>query len=454
MPTTDCAPAANIQISADRMTVTLMVETGQQQGIMPSELIAKLRELGVALPETNQIEELAGEDGFIRPYRDIVLFEATPPEPQQPAQLDLLVFAPDPGTCSSYYERMAYLTAQIGQAIAKIRPEIPGKDGVDVLGNPIPYPRAPSVAFRFGKNVALDGDGLTVRATALGRICREAENLWVETIAEIPGDVDFSCGNIDVAGDVHIRGSVLDLFLVKGDNIVVNGAIEGAEICATHDLHVGGGIVGKDKGRCTAGGDITCKYVSNATLAAHGNVVSHGEVAHARIVCGGRLTVERAPLASGHVTANGGVTARSLGSHLGAKVLVEAGFDDNLRSNARANLMEIVAQKKLAAANKTDNAAVDEKIRQLREQFRASREKSVAEVQVQEILQAGVTVRFPGVEATTDSAWKGPLRLVPRQHDGEWGIVLIDTASNSTHALPSRPWHDTSFDALQKLLAE
>jgi uncharacterized protein (DUF342 family) len=453
MPTTDCASAANIEISTDRLTVTLKAEAGQQNGITPSELLAKLRELGVALPETNQIEELAGQDGLIRPYRDIVLFEATPPEPQQRAQLDLLVYAPDPGTCSSYYERMAYLTAQIGQVIAKIRPEIPGKDGIDVLGNPIPYPRTPSVAFRFGKNVALDSDGLTVRATALGRICREAENLWVETIAQIPGDVDFSCGNIDVAGDVHIRGSVLDLFLVKGDNIFVNGAIEGAEICAIHDLHVGGGIVGKDKGRCTAGGDITCKYVSNATLVAHGNVASHGEIAHARIICGGRLTVERGPLASGHVTANGGVACRSLGSHLGAKVLVEAGFDDNLRSNARANLMEILAQKKLAAANKPDNTA-DDKINQLRQQHRASREKCVAEVQVQEILQAGVTVRFPGVEATTDSAWKGPLRLVPRQHDGEWEIVLIDTASNSTQVLPSRAWHDTAFEALQKVLAE
>jgi hypothetical protein len=115
--------------------------------------------------------------------------------------------------------------------------------------------------------------------------------------------------------------------------------------------------------------------------------------------------------------------------------------------------MEILAQKKLAAANKPDNTA-DDKINQLRQQHRASREKCVAEVQVQEILQAGVTVRFPGVEATTDSAWKGPLRLVPRQHDGEWEIVLIDTASNSTQVLPSRAWHDTAFEALQKVLAE
>jgi uncharacterized protein (DUF342 family) len=306
--------------------------------------------------------------------------------------------------------------------------------------------------FSFGQNVKLDDDGLTVRATTVGRICQESESLWVETIAEIPGDVDFSCGNIDVAGDVHVRGSVLDLFRVKGSNIHVGGAIEGAEITAIHDLHVGGGIVGKDKGRCTAGGDITCKYLTNATLTAAGNVSSQGEIAHARIICGGRLTVERGPLASGHVTANGGVCCRSLGSPTGAKVLVEVGFDDNFRSTAKARLHEILVQKKLAAANQGEKST-DDTLHRLREEYRAIHQKSNCEILVQEILHAGVTMRFLGVEAITESAWKGPLRLVPRQRDDEWELVLIDTASNSTHVLPSRPWHDAPYEALQKLIA-
>jgi len=434
------------------MSVTLKADVCAEEGITPAQLIAKLCELGVALPDPYLIERLAGEDGRIRPTQDLVLLQATSPEPEQPAKLQLLVQPPDPDVRSSYYERTAYLTTHIGQVIAKIVSAVPGRDGVDVLGKPIPYPKAPAQIFNFGQNVKLDDDGFTVRATSVGRICHEAENLWVETIAEIPGDVDFSCGNIDVAGDVHVRGSVLDLFKVKGSNIHVGGAIEGAEITAVHDLHVGGGIVGKDKGHCTAGGDITCKYITNATLIAGGNISSHGEIAHARIICGGRLTVERGPLASGHMTANGGVSCRSLGSPTGGRVLVEVGFDDNFRSTAKAHIQEILAQKKTAAANGAKKSP-DDLLGRLREEYLASRQKSNSEILVQEILHAGVTMRFMGVEATTESAWKGPLRLAARQHQDEWELVLTDTRSNSTQILPSRPWHDAAFDAFLKLIA-
>ena len=470
MATTQCVATPNVEISSDRLTVTLKAEAVHGQGTTPAELIAHLRELGVAISDPDLIEGLGGNDGRIRAVADIVLVQGTPPEPEQPVSLELLVRPPDADACCSYYERTAYLTAQVGQAIARIRPAVPGTEGVDVLGQPIAYPRAAAPTFNFGQNVKLDTDGLTVRATALGRICQESESLWIETVAEIPGDVDFSCGNIDVAGDVHVRGSVLDLFKVKGSNLHIRGAIEAAQITALHDLHVGGGIIGKDKGHCTAGGDITCKYVSNATLIADGNVSSHGEIAHARIICGGRVTVERGPLASGHVTATGGVCCRSLGSSIGAKILVEAGIDDNFRSKAKARFCEILARKKTAAKIRSilatqnqpatkylaalddSEKTVDEMLHRLREEYLASHQKSNPEIMVQEILHVGVTMRFPHIEATIDTAWKGPLRVAPRQYKDKWEIILIDTTSNNTHILPSRPWQDAAFDAFVKMM--
>jgi hypothetical protein len=481
MAATECIAPPKVEISSDRLTVTLQADVSNGQGTTPAELIAHLRELGVAISDLESIEKLADADGRIRPVEDIVLTRGTAPEPEEPARLELLVRPPDPDAASSYYERTAYLTAHAGQAIAKIVPAVPGKDGIDVCGNSIDCPKAPAPAFDFGQNVQLDGDGFTVHATALGRISQDGQRLWIETAAEIPGDVDFSCGNIDVQGDVHIRGSVLDLFKVQGSNIHVGGAIEGAQVTAVHDLHVGGGIVGKDKGHCTAGGDITCKYITNAALTAAGNVSSHGEIAHARIICGGRLTVERGPLASGHVTANGGVCCRSLGSPAGANVLVEAGIDETFRSTAKPRLDEILArkskaarirsvvaqimqhqtqltpgqklqaEKSLAEANQGEKTA-DELLQRLRDDYLTTRKKSNSEILVQEILHIGVTVRFLGIEATTDSAWKGPLRLVPRQHEGEWELVLIDTKSDSTQILCSRPWRDAAFDTFVKMM--
>jgi uncharacterized protein (DUF342 family) len=459
MSTTDCPAQAKVEISSDRLTVTLGADPSLKQGITPANLLAQLHEMGIELAEPDSIEALAGADGQIRSAEEIVLFQGTPPIAEQPAKLELLVKPPDPEATSSYYERTSYLNAVPDQAIAKILPAIPGTDGIDVFGHPIVDPKPQSAIPTLGNNVKLDDDELTVRSTAVGRICQKAGIFWVETAKEVPGDVDFACENIEVAGDIHIHGSVLDLFKVKGSNIHVGGAVEAAEITAAHDLHVGGGIIGKDKGRCTAGGDITCKYITNATLTADGNILSHGDIAHARLVCGGRLTVERGPLTSGHVTANGGVSCRSLGSYTGTPVLVEVGFDDKFRSTAKAALHDILAWKKTAqhqrAAGQMHDAAesertADELLGHLRDAFTASHKTSVPEILVQDILHAGVMVRFPGISATIECDWKGPLRMIPRQHDNEWQLNLIDLRTKSTHTLPSHPWHDAAFDVLQK----
>ena len=474
MAATNCQTALNVEISSEGDTVTLKPDSVHTQGIDPAELIAHLRSLGVPVDDPTVIEKLAGEDGRIRADKSIVLLEGKPPIAEQPATLEMLVHPPDPDSCDSYYERTAYLTAKPGQAIGKIHPAIPGQDGVDVFGNPIKHKRCRAPEFNFVDNVQLDADGVTVRATSTGRIYRRADRLWVNTALEVPGDVDFACCNVNVSGDVDIHGSVLDLFKVKGDNIYVGGAIEASEITAAGDIHVRGGIVGKEKARLTAGGDITAKYISGGTLEATGNVLSHREIVNSRILCGGRLTVERGPLTSGHVTANGGVTCRSLGSRTTDKILVEAGFDETMRLLAKTKLAEAHALKRKATklrgsvpppgpnqpvqdvlreAEEAEHAA-DEILNIVHKAYLAAKERSVAEVVVQDLLHAGVTIRFANVEVTTEMSWKGPMRIVPEKNGEEWEVVMIDARNDSAHSLPSRPWHDSLLGSLELAFAE
>src|ERR1700733_9612556 len=91
MATTECASAANIEIAADRLSVILKADATQPQGITPTALIPRLRELGVTLPPINQIEALVGVDGRICANEDIVLLRGRLPDPEQPAWLELLV---------------------------------------------------------------------------------------------------------------------------------------------------------------------------------------------------------------------------------------------------------------------------------------------------------------------------------------------------------------------------
>jgi uncharacterized protein (DUF342 family) len=482
MASTDSVVVAEVMVSVDRMTVTLKYTPACDEGIVPADLIAQLEGMGVKVSDRQLIEGLARADGRIRPAEDIVLLEGTPAATETPARLELLVKPPDPSLTLSHYERLAYLTAEPGQVIAKIHPAVPGVDGVDVMGDAIPHKRVKSPTFNFVKNVELDKDGQTIRATSLGRIHEQQNKLWVDTALEIPGDVDFACGNIDVSGAVDIRGSVFDLFKVKGFDIHVGGTVEAAEVTAAHELVVNGGIVGKDKGLCTAGENISCKFITNATLRAGGNVNIGSSVVHARIICTGRLSVERGPLTSGHVTANGGVCCRTLGSPTTDKVLVEVGFDEAVRAtarktlnqiavrrnraaNIRASLTQILKQMKNVSGSQKEQATLmlreavaaereaDELFHKLKEAYEASKARQNAEIIVKGELHAGVTIRFPKVEATIDCEWKGPLRIAANKREERWEIVLIDMASKSEQTLPSRPSEDRVLTALERAMA-
>lgn len=481
MLTADCVVVADVEVSSDGMTVTLKHSETPERGIAPDDLLAQLKGMGIQIPGPECVTSHADEDGKIRARRDIVLVEGTRPIHGQPARMEMLVHPPDPSIKCSHYERTAYLTAHAGQAIAKIHPALRGVDGVDVLGKPAAHMKAQSPVFDLGKNVQLDADGMTVRATSLGKINHEGYSLWVETALDVPGDVDFGSGNIDVSGDVHIRRSVLDLFKVKGSNIFVGGAVEGAEIVASGNLHVNGGIVGKEKGHCSAGGDISCKFLTNATLNAGGNVNIGGTVAHAKITCTGKLSVERGPLMSGQITANGGVSCQSLGTPTADKAFVEAGSDERLREMTKAKLHVILARRKKAEEMRTNlnqmlkhmrsptpaqkqqaeemqreaetaEREAEEMLAVLRQAYEASRGRRCAEVVVQSVLHAGVTIRFPNVETQIESDWKGPLQVIPNKTGEEWEILLIDLTSKSRQVLPARAWNDPIMAALERAM--
>jgi uncharacterized protein (DUF342 family) len=486
MSATRCIPAPCVVIAEDAMSVTLKAadEFGVASSTTPANLLAYLHHLGISVPDPKAIEALAGSDGCIKPTEDIVLATGKAAVPQRRGRIELLVGTEPAGDDASsslnHYDRSPHRTAKADQAIAKIHPVTPGEDGRNVFGNVIVHAKVRE-PVTLGRNVMFADDGITVIATAPGRVCLARRKLWVETTVEVNGDVDFSCGNIDVAGDVRIGGSVLDMFKVRGANIEVGAAIEAADINAIYDLAVRGGILGKDKGRCAAGGDVSFKYASNSTISAGGNVRSRGEVKHCRIICRGELVIERDPLTGGWITANGGVVCQTLGSSLETKTLVEVGSDEFLRLSGPAKVAEIAARKARAArlafnasqllrfqeqltpaqrqqavelqqeAEQTD-ATAQELLEPLQAELTASRERCKAEVVVTEMLHAGVTIRFPSVEATIENEWHGPLRIVATNANDKPQVMLITTERNTCHPLPSRPRSDVAYDAFLRAM--
>jgi uncharacterized protein (DUF342 family) len=365
---------------------------------------------------------------------------------------------------TSHYDRTQIRLAKAGDAIATV------KQG--------------DAKLLIGLNTALDKDGATIRATIAGRVSVDTNSgkLRVDNVLEIPGDVDFSVGNVDFPGDIIVHGNILDLFKVhSAGSIHVDGAIEAADVRAARDLTVVGSIVAKDRGSVVVGGNLQAKYITNAKVEAAGDVQCGVAIANSTVVASGKVVVEQGALVAGNTIANGGVECKTLGSTAGVMTIVEVGVDDPFRRHlpealaaieaqrAKARKIEqtvqplLANQKQLTPAQKEKATELlfeaqemtqeaDRKIKELKERHAAVTAKARAEVHVSETLCNGVVLRFPGLQTRIMAAFKGPLKVILKTIRGQRSILLVDTTSNASQSLGAESIPDPIAHALNKLL--
>jgi hypothetical protein len=431
----------DIRVAEDQLTATVRVDPGST--INAPQLIAQLKRAGIQFIDEVTIltaakEPTPAEGEKPAESRTIVVARGQPAVEDVPEKLVKIEPSAVTEQAPSHYERVQIDTVNAGDAIAEVVPAVIGRDGVDVFGRPIKRRR---LAQPISPEEGATREGDQMKATRAGRCRIDGNRIRVEPRLDIPCDVNFATGNIRFDGDVNIRGSVLDLFLVGSTaDIHIGGAVEAAHVHAGADITVGGGIAGKDKGQVTAGGSIKCRYVSNGHVAAGGNLKIAGEIANSRVITGGRVIAESGTILASHVTANGGVSCRTLGSPAFVKTTVEVGHDHALREFAANLLPELnrclsnvqhmrdVIQpllrdrKRLSAAERDkatellySAARTDQelagKLAAFREAFERSAAKCKAEVRVSDMLYSGVTVRLPGMSATVSQTIRGPVLI-------------------------------------------
>ncbi|MGD9568610.1 MAG: DUF342 domain-containing protein [Sedimentibacter sp.] len=141
-----------------------------------------------------------------------------------------------------------------------------GEDGVDVYGQPINYKPGKNVSFNHGNNTYISNDNLKILASTDGCVEFKNNKVYVENIYRV-NNVDNATGNIDFIGSVVIGGDVKAGFSVtaKGD-IKIRGMVEGAFIKSDGDVAISKGMNGMGTGSIIAKGNITSKYIENATI--------------------------------------------------------------------------------------------------------------------------------------------------------------------------------------------
>lgn len=216
-----------------------------------------------------------------------------------------------------------------GQKLATLHEAVQGEDGYNVLGERVTPRSVINVPLRYSKNISVSEDGLTIFSEVDGHVSLiDHDMVSVTDVYEVT-DVDTSTGNIDYSGNVLVKGNVKAGFAVQADgNIEVRGVVEGALIDAGGDVIIMRGMNGMGRGKIIAGGNVISKFIENASVKANGYVHSEA-IMHSTVVAGSDVEVsgKKGFITGGSVHSRGSVSARVIGSQMGANTEIEVGLD-------------------------------------------------------------------------------------------------------------------------------
>ncbi|MEX2673361.1 MAG: FapA family protein [Phycisphaeraceae bacterium] len=253
----------------------------------------------VTLTIATAVEAVSGEDGALKWLVDEAESETNEP-------------GPDESVC--FYQWSAYVMVEPGQVLAQVTDPTDGVDGRDVTGR--------TIAARAGRNAPLTHDDSIMRdargrliAQIAGVLIRQRDKATIAPRLDIQGNVDFSTGNIDFDGEVHIAGSVCDRFVVNATaGVRVNKLIEAATITCGGDLLANSGIAARNQGRLQIGGSLFTRYLDSVVGSITGDLNIDRECIRADLHVGGNITGPRASIVGGSIVVARGIQVATIGS--------------------------------------------------------------------------------------------------------------------------------------------
>jgi uncharacterized protein (DUF342 family) len=166
----------------------------------------------------------------------------------------------------------------------------------------------------------------------------------------VPGDIDFSTGNLQFKGSVKVGGTVRSGFSIEaGGSVQVNGNVEDGTVVAASDVTVLGGFAGTGQGRIKAGRDVFLKFAENQKVEAGRDIILNGISYHATLRAGRSVLVKGAKgaIVGGLTEAKFSVEATRLGSAACVPTAVKTGIDPMLAERLKS-IDEEMAQTRAA----------------------------------------------------------------------------------------------------------
>jgi uncharacterized protein (DUF342 family) len=221
-----------------------------------------------------------------------------------------------------------------GEVIGEKIPATEGSPGTNVCGREIPPIKGKDKVIRVGKNAYLSGDGLKIISKIDGEPSCVQNQINVNPVHEIRGDVNFKSGNINFLGSLIIHGNVDSGFRVEAEgDITIMGSAEAAGLKAGGNIAVRGGIIGRDKSYIECEGDFTAKYLEHVKIDCGGSVYAKEAIMHCEVNADVNVIVEtgKGLIVGGAIRAGELISAKTVGSRFGTTTELETGVRPKLK---------------------------------------------------------------------------------------------------------------------------
>ncbi len=228
-----------------------------------------------------------------------------------------------------FRERRIMVGVKAGEIIATKVPAVPGKPGINVLGEQIEPRNGNDIKIITQGDVRYFEESLSVKATGDGVLSIVKNNtIKVSSKQKIDGNIDFNTGNIDSQGCLTITGSVQAGFKVKsGGDLKIEGSIMSAEVSCGGNCVVNGGITGKGSGLIVSG-DADITFIERSALSAGGIVVIRTQAYFSQISSQADVRCNPTSIVmAGSLIAAGNLTLGTVGSEDSEPATVGAGID-------------------------------------------------------------------------------------------------------------------------------
>ena len=236
-----------------------------------------------------------------------------------------------------YHELGLITKVSAGQVVARIIPVVKGTPGKNIMGAEIQPERVTKKNFKFSRNAYISEDGLELISKVNGHVTLEGDKIFISDVYDVPVDVDNTTGDITYEGNIIVHGNVRAGFSLKASgDITIMGVVEAANVETGGSLIVNRGVQGMNKAVIRAGGDITTKFVENATIVCGGSLETDS-LLHCNTSAGETITVngKNGLLVGGTVRAGSIVTAKQIGNTMGTVTNVYVGVDPMLRKRVK-----------------------------------------------------------------------------------------------------------------------